>query len=247
MQNRDRSPTHPPAQGSAGEVFERLLKEISTGQVAAGERLPTEEQLAATFRVAPMTLRQALAQLRALGYVETRRGRNGGTYVLEDIAERLEQASLSSTVLASDLRDLTDWRRAVSGEASALAAVRSTPAELEELDRRSCEYTRHYQRPADRRIADAQLHLHIAQLSRSTRLLEAERDIQDTLSRILRVVPDAQAGMEAKSTHDGLIDAIASGDSTRARFELHEHVELTFTWSLQQPNVIDDRTDTLPL
>ena len=120
--------------------------------------LPTEEQLAATFRVAPMTLRQALAQLRALGYVETRRGRNGGTYVLDDIAERLEHASLSSTVLASDLRDLTDWRRAVSGEASALAAVRSTPSELEELGRRSSEYTRHYQSPADRRAASNPAH-----------------------------------------------------------------------------------------
>lgn len=232
-----------PPQRSTGrvgsdEVFTRLVQAISTGQLRGGDRLPPEGQLAAQLDVAPMTLRLALAQLRDLGYVETKRGRTGGTYVHSDIAERLARSS-RTPVTTSALRELTDWRRAISGEASYLAAQRITPDEREQLVASSEEYHHDYVRPAERRLADARFHISIAKISRNARLVEAEHDIQDTLTRLLRVIPDDSEGRTYDAaSHEALVDAILRGDADAARRELHDHIENTYRWSIEQPNVM---------
>ncbi|TFI42396.1 GntR family transcriptional regulator, partial [Micrococcus endophyticus] len=40
-------------------MYAALIEAISTGRIPAGERLPSEEAMAAHFKVAAMTLRQA--------------------------------------------------------------------------------------------------------------------------------------------------------------------------------------------
>lgn len=229
---------------SAEDVFSGLVQQISTGQLRAGDRLPSEEQLAAQLDVAPMTLRQALAQLRELGFVETKRGRHGGTYVRADIAERLADASRNTRITASALRELTDWRRAISGESSYLAALRATDEDRAQLQRYSDEYHDKYLVPAERRLADARFHIFIAEITGNSRLVEAERDIQDTLSRILRVVPTNESNSTIYAAdHRGLVDAIIAGNSEGARAELHDHIEVTYRWTVQQPSVTDDLSD----
>ena len=61
--------------------YARIGEAIGSGVLEPGERLPSEGELAARLAVAPMTLRQALAILRDAGFVETRRGRGGGSFV----------------------------------------------------------------------------------------------------------------------------------------------------------------------
>ena len=112
-------------EGAVEAIVRRLGEAIGSGVLEPGERLPSEGDLASHLAVAPMTLRQALAILRDAGFVETRRGRGGGSFVVEDARRALEPAATPPRV--ADLRDLTDWRRAVSGEAAALAACRATP------------------------------------------------------------------------------------------------------------------------
>src|SRR3954451_11212527 len=69
-----------------GNAFEitvaRLAQAIRLGLVAAGERLPPERELAEKLRVSRVTLRQAIGALREAGYLESRRGRSGGTFVV---------------------------------------------------------------------------------------------------------------------------------------------------------------------
>src|SRR5438270_13385456 len=71
-------------EGAVEAIVRRLGEAIGSGLLAPGERLPRETDLAAMLDVAPMTLRTALAVLRDAGYVETRRGNGGGTFVLAD-------------------------------------------------------------------------------------------------------------------------------------------------------------------
>lgn len=68
----------------AHEVIERwLIRQISEQRFSVGDRLPPESKLAEALGVSRMTLRQSLASLETRGVLERRRGRGGGTFVVE--------------------------------------------------------------------------------------------------------------------------------------------------------------------
>src|SRR5687768_6993283 len=62
-------------------VVRRVGSAIALGLLGDGEQLPTETDLATMLNVSTVTLREALAELRKLGLVDTRRGRGGGSFV----------------------------------------------------------------------------------------------------------------------------------------------------------------------
>src|SRR5215469_13808604 len=64
------------------ETVERLLTVIKLGLVAPGNRFPPERELAGMLGVSRLTLREAIRALQSEGYVEPRRGRFGGTFVI---------------------------------------------------------------------------------------------------------------------------------------------------------------------
>lgn len=64
------------------QILMVLRDEISRGSYARGTALPSEEACGRLFGVSRVTIRRALAELEALGYVERRHGR--GTFVRDD-------------------------------------------------------------------------------------------------------------------------------------------------------------------
>jgi len=63
------------------ETVERLLTVIKLGLIAPGDRFPAERELAAQLGISRLTLREAIRELAQAGYVESRRGRFGGTFI----------------------------------------------------------------------------------------------------------------------------------------------------------------------
>jgi transcriptional regulator, GntR family len=78
--------------------------------------MPSESELALQLGVATVTLREALVVLRQRGLIETRRGRNGGSFVCAPV--ELPEALLLQRLRdmsGPDLRDLGDEQTAISG------------------------------------------------------------------------------------------------------------------------------------
>lgn len=65
------------------EVVRELRRQLVSGALGAGQRLPTELALAERFRVSRGTVRSALAELAASGMIEQRRG--VGSFVSEKV------------------------------------------------------------------------------------------------------------------------------------------------------------------
>jgi DNA-binding FadR family transcriptional regulator len=70
------------------ELIEEAISDlILSGQLEFGSRMPTESQISKQFGVSIVTVREALRGLEAFGIIERRRGRKGGTYVVEPKAD----------------------------------------------------------------------------------------------------------------------------------------------------------------
>ncbi|MFI7425179.1 GntR family transcriptional regulator [Nonomuraea sp. NPDC049684] len=63
-----------PRQARYREIAQVLGRSIESGELAPGERLPTEDALAERYGVHRLTARQAMVELRKAGLVETRQG-----------------------------------------------------------------------------------------------------------------------------------------------------------------------------
>jgi DNA-binding FadR family transcriptional regulator len=84
-------PTFGPARRvrSFDDVVEQVRRSIVEGVIAAGDRLPSEREMAEQFGVSRATLREALRALEALGLLEIRRGAQGGAFAVDATPERL--------------------------------------------------------------------------------------------------------------------------------------------------------------
>jgi GntR family transcriptional regulator, transcriptional repressor for pyruvate dehydrogenase complex len=213
------------AGGRADTVARRLSQAIGLGLLLDGERLPAESHLAGQFGVSPVTLREALATLRSVGLVETRRGRGGGSFVRapqEPRAAHLER--LLRLLSLHELQDIGDHRAAVAGAAAQLAAQRALGEDLETL-REHAVRMRGAASLTARRRADARLHVEIAAVAQSPRLTRAEMDLWAEVGDLIWLpVTDDQARVVA-SEHEALIEAIESQQPERARGLAEQHVQ----------------------
>jgi DNA-binding FadR family transcriptional regulator len=116
----------PVRQGNAfEETVERLLTVVKLGLVAPGERFPAERELAAQLGISRITLREAIHELHQAGYVVSRRGRSGGTFVTytPPAPDRAELRRLAAQH-GDSLTDALTFRLAVeTGAAEVLASL----------------------------------------------------------------------------------------------------------------------------
>ena len=179
-----------------------------------------------------MTLRNALVSLREFGLVVTTRGRFGGSFVANDVGEQLREAAQTCSMTAQELRGLTDWRRAISGEACYLAAERGAASDFMLIQEAAAEFLRCTADIGKRRMADARLHTLIAETSRSADLLREEIQIQEKLNILILSQPTPSLAKDTSSMqHDALISAIVGRNSEGARKEMLVHVESTYDWT----------------
>ena len=214
------------------ETVERLLTLIKLGLVGPGERFPAERELAAQLGISRRTLREAIRELQQAGYVESRRGRSGGTFVTRapPAPDRGELRRLARED-GERLSDAVTFRLAVeAGSADALADLvarsRARADTGQVLLARLADVNGAC--PQDYRRLDTVFHLSIADLTGSSLLAAACTDARMRLNDLLNAIPVLQRNIDHTSgQHTAIVTAILAGDSERARRAVAEHLDGT--------------------
>jgi GntR family transcriptional repressor for pyruvate dehydrogenase complex len=208
---------------------ERLATAIRLGVYPLGTTLPSERDLAIRLGVSRATLREAIAALREAGFVETRRGRGGGTVVTQKPKTPAGRAAVRVT--AAKRRawlDALDFRRVVEPGAAALAAERElTDGQREQLEQALADVNE-ARKPAEHRQADSRLHLTVAALSASPRLIEAVTSVQASLHEMLLAIPVLDRNIaHSDRQHARIVRSVLNGQPTRARRAMEDHCDDT--------------------
>lgn len=217
-------------EGRADMVVTRLVQAISVGAFTEGERLPSETELSGLLGVAVLTVREALSELRYRGLIETRRGRNGGSFVRPSQAA-VEDVNALGLVERSRvaLADLAVHYEVISSGCAEFACLRAIPEELEIVEQILQEARELPAFAWRRRVTEVQLEL--AALSQSVRLTTEHVRLQTEFTPMLALQDfDDDARMH---THDGLVEQIAAtklGDVSAARLAVRESVRGSLRW-----------------
>jgi DNA-binding FadR family transcriptional regulator len=212
------------AKGRAEEIERRLIEAIDLGELRDGEQLPPENELAAQLGVAPMTLREALAGVREVGLVDTRRGRRGGTFVRAP-SDAEDQASRRLAAKGVDeLRDLGVMRVAVARSAARLAANRASSSDRRRLHQHVADFAA-AESLSMRRLADSRFHVELALASGSLRLAKAETDLQVEVRAFASTLMSQSNVTCAIEEHLDIIRAVDASDAVAAEHAVGAHLE----------------------
>lgn len=201
----------------ASAVAQRLSEAISMGLIADGEQLPTESDLAAQLEISTVSLRAALAILRQEGLIETRRGRNGGSFIR---APRGYSSVKSTERLASlgpsQLRDLGYELMAVTGVVAGLAARRYDEDNLVRLEDLAAQLEAS-ESPELSLMIDSRFHVELAVASQSERLTRRMVSLQAEYSELLWLPAVGLSTVKCADQHRALAKMIRAGDSEGSR------------------------------
>ncbi|MDQ1902669.1 FadR/GntR family transcriptional regulator [Paracoccus sp. WLY502] len=214
----------PVAQG----VASRLQDMIRSGQLKAGQKLPSQRILSEQLQVSRPTLREALMTLETLGLIQTLPAR--GTFVLDPASHAPRTTWRYDD--AHDLRDVFQTRLLVEGEMCRLAAAMITPAAVASLTAAADAFEDAWHRRdlVAHVEADLALHQGIADACPNRVLASVYGNLKHLLSETQRQpIPNTDPGRMAQSIseHRLILAALANRDPEAACRRMQEHVRNT--------------------
>jgi DNA-binding FadR family transcriptional regulator len=209
-----------------GNAFEdtvgRLLQTIRLGVIAPGQSLPSERELAARLQVSRDTVREAIKSLADAGYLVSRRGRYGGTFLADELP--IPGADGAQGITRADLDDALRLREILEVGAARMAAARTlTAAERELLWSRMADVRG--ADAADYRRLDSRLHLAIAELVGSPSLVPLVAENRMRVNRLLDRIPLLSRNIaHSDEQHAAIVIAILAGDADGAEAAMRAHM-----------------------
>lgn len=207
---------------------EQLATAIRLGVYPRGSALPPERELADRMGVSRATLREAISALRAADFVNTTRGRGGGTVVSYRPAKPSSRRARALAPRSEQLRDMLVFRRVVEPGACHIAAGR----DLSEQQRTFLAAAHHDVAsaidPAVHRQADSRFHLAIAAVTGSQMTVRSVAAVQSDLHDMLDAIPVLAVNIDHSAhQHRSILKAILRADAPRARRVMESHCDDT--------------------
>lgn len=218
-------PTEVTSQTLTQAVADHLRRLIHLGEVGPGDRLPPERELAEQLGVARISLREALKILQRDGYVQVKRGAQGGTYVTE-LEEPVARWRAKMRTESGEFDDIIDFRIALETDSARLAALRRDERDLEALRTAISELEQSEGRAAFR-LTDSRFHTALARAARNARLEAGIEAARGELFMAHDLLPFIDPVHESVRDHLAIYQAVLRRDPEAASARMREHIEHT--------------------
>ncbi len=210
-------------------VSQRIEELIRSDNIAPGERLPSERDLAAKLAVSRASLRKALIALELGGIVEVRGG--SGVYV----SDRAMPAPVVAEVGPGPFEVLAA-RRTIESEVAAIAAKMATDSAIDAILAAVLEMEKNHDNRSANEQADRNFHLAIARATGNSALVGVVEHLWNQRGTLWHKLKEHFQTEELRKLtlldHRLILQAIASHDAPAARAAMRAHLDrVTKTFS----------------
>ncbi|AQY65941.1 FadR/GntR family transcriptional regulator [Pseudomonas veronii] len=214
------------SQGLAHDIVTTLTQRILLGQLAPGEKLPSESAIVGEYGVSRTVVREALSKLQAAGLVETRHG--VGTFVL---ARDQRQGLHLNHDTAVSVRGILELRLGLETQAAALAALRRSEVQLQHMREALDDYQASLANNDSSVEPDVRFHQLIAQATGNTYFTDVIQHLGNSVIPRTRINAEERGntdlmklGQLANLEHEAILNAIRRQDPDAARAAMLLHL-----------------------
>jgi DNA-binding FadR family transcriptional regulator len=222
-------------------IYARVSSDLATrireGEFKVGGRLPAERELALAYKVSRPTIREAIIALEVDGQVEVRQG--SGVYVT---ARKPRGGRPRETDIGPF--ELLEARRAIEGEACALAATLVSDEDLATLSDLVAEMQSEnlHDDIGQSEKADRRFHMLIAEATRNSAMVAAVDMLWNVRARspqsqMLTRKAHAAGVMPRVDEHSLILEALVARDPEGARAAMRAHLTRVLETLLQVTEV----------
>lgn len=209
-------------------VYEQLMENLIAGEWKPGDKIPSENELAAQLQVSRISVRSALQRLSSLGLVESRQGE--GTFVCEFSGAQYANNLIPLVVFErSDMQDLMEFRNILDSEIAALAALRATDTDIALLHQ---NYQRHMAAEGDvTKCADydSEFHCLLAATTHNALFHKVYQVFQPVFRKNMHQIVSIMGVSGARVNHAAILAAVEQHDPDAARAAMQTHVQETIS------------------
>jgi GntR family transcriptional regulator, transcriptional repressor for pyruvate dehydrogenase complex len=214
-------------------IVEQLCAHIADNEMAPGDRLPAERELAAKLGVSRASLSQALVALEVQGVLSVRHG--DGAVLIRRPAE--EGAVKALREHADRLPDIIEAREALEVKLAGLAAERRTDAEMAAIDAAISAMEAEIEAGERGVLGDEQFHEAITAAAHSSLLAKLMEEIsgliRETRIESLSQPERPRASLEG---HRRITEAVRRQDPVEAARAMAAHIRLVSDVALLREN-----------
>ncbi len=217
-------------------LIDRIVEEIKTkilnGELKDGDMLQSQDEMAKAMEVSRTSLREALRRLELMGLIESKHGR--GTFVKTVQPENFMNPLMGFLPIDKDTAvELLEARLHLEGSATALAAQKATPDDIEAMGD-ALEGMKKAAADFDvRRFIDldVRFHLLIAEGTRNRIMIQVVNILRSLLHQLVGRVLDtnrdqlAQTLAQTIDYHQRIFEAIRARDISMARDAMEAHIK----------------------
>jgi GntR family transcriptional repressor for pyruvate dehydrogenase complex len=210
------------------QVTEGLKALIDAQDLAPGDSLPSEAQLAAEFGASRPVIREALRTLQGQGLIEMTTGKNA---IIKPISSAMLRAFFERAVAfkSASFRDLIEVRRGLELQSVALAASRCDQDDLARLRGALDAMRDQMTNPSQFAERDVQFHLHIAAAAGNPilyYLIESIRDaMRETVLHGLQHRLTRADYEQVQAHHERIFQALLDHDLSQAQAAMQAHFD----------------------
>ena len=209
------------------QVVNLIEARIAAGDYQVGDRLPTESELAADYRVSRTVIREALKTLRQKGIIESHPGR--GTFLVGDVSKSIRSSIdyMMRTEPEVGTFQLLELRMILEPEIARLAALRASPEQVQRLGELVQVMEAAGSDPYNFSLADAEFHSVLAAAAGNPVIRIIFSSVVEILrnQQFFRLSLDGSGAQRSQADHIHILQAVRSGEPEKAKECMRAHLE----------------------